>query len=173
MTFCRLDGARPRCYAAASMKSTVIAAVLMGWLLAPAAFGDAGDETLGFYLAKSPLVALGVLINEPTGVRDASGVTSYDGLFRVDYVLKGDATLRGSTIKVSIRRVELDAKDRPSQLKKDGECILFVHKAETGEPSWETVDYWFAVQPASPAMARSLKRLAKAKAPASSASPSW
>ena len=146
------------------MRRTMLALTVMGILRAALAFGDSGDDTLAYYLSKSALVVMGSLQNPSGGARDEMGVISYAGEFRVDYVLKGDAALKGSTIRIALRRYELDEKDRHPLIKHEGDCILFLRKAEANQDAWETVDYWFGVQPASAAMARALKRLAKDKA---------
>ena len=131
-------------------------------ILAPTiALTDSSDDTLKFYLSKSDLVILGTILNQPGAVIDEVGVPNYYCDFKVTDVLKGDATLKGKTIRVNIVRFEGDKKDHHPLIKKDAECILFLKKEENNFPFWETADFWFGVQYPSPWMARSLKRLAE------------
>lgn len=118
-----------------------------------------GDDTLKHYLSKSPLVVVGKISEHPRGglVNDTVAV-SYWLKFSVTEVLQGDQRLVGKTIDFTLVRFELSPKDQHPLAKKDAECILFL-KQSSNKPSWETADVWFGIQPASPLMAKSLKRL--------------
>jgi hypothetical protein len=129
-------------------------------LLAGTAIADDGDETLRGWLAKSELVVAGQFITEPIGITHETGVLNYVCDFKVAQVLKGNTALAGSTSSVNIVRLELDVKDKYPLIQKDAECILFLTNVSPDKPAWQTVDFWFGVQPASPWLARSLKRLA-------------
>ncbi len=124
---------------------------------------DSGDDTLEFFLSKSDVVMMGKITSEPIGVNDEVGVPNYNCEFLVQEALKGDSKLKEQFIKVNIMRFEKDVKDKHPLIRTDGECILFLKSAVPSEPTWVTADYWFGVQPPSPWMARSLRRLAAEK----------
>ena len=136
---------------------------LLFFLFAGSLFADDGDETLRGWLAQAKLVVAGTITNEPIGITHETGVPNYLCDFKVAEVLKGDATLAGTTTSVNIVRFELDAKDKSPLLKKNAECILFLKNVSPDKPVWQTADVWFGLQPASPWLARSLKRLASEK----------
>ncbi len=138
--------------------AVLLAAVLL--LLPAVVIADSSDDTLEFYLSKSDLVVLGTIVKDPFVIFSEEGVPNYICDFKVRDVLKGNAKLKGQTIKVNIKRFEMDEKDKHPLIKKDSECILFL-KMRDGVPSWETADFWFGIQYPSPTMAKSLKRLAK------------
>ncbi len=125
------------------------------------AAADSSDDTLEFYLSKSDVVLRGTILNGPAGVIDESGVPNFYCEFKVSDVLKGDAKLNGTTVKVNIVRFEMDKKDHHPLIKKDAECILFLKQSKNNVPSLKTADFWFGVQHPFPWLARSLKRLAK------------
>jgi hypothetical protein len=128
------------------------------------AWANEDDDTLKFFLSKSELVVSGVITTEPNGISDEMGVLDYSCEYKVQDVLKGDATLKGKVIKVSIMRFEAGSKDEHPLLKKNQECILFLKSASPNTPSWVTADYWFGVQQQSSWMVKSLQRLAAEKA---------
>ncbi len=129
----------------------------------PKVSNSGADDTLKYYLSKSDLAVHGIIVSEPLAAFREAGVPHYNCDFKVSDVLKGDASLKGKTIRVHIIRFEMDEKDRHPHLKKDGECILFLKGASPDVPSWVTADFWFGVQYPSPCMASSLKRLAAEK----------
>ena len=146
------------------MRLFVFALLLAAVCAASVACGDqTGDDTLKFYLSKSDIVVLGKIVSEPLAVYSEPGVPYYQCEFLVNDVCKGGVALKGTTIKVSIQRLEADKKDRHPLLKKDRECILFLKNISPSVPSLVTADIWFGVQQPSPFMARSLKRLAAEK----------
>ncbi len=139
---------------------TVVALVLATGLCR----ADDSDDTLRLYLSKTDLVVLGTIVSEPIGEYDESGVPNYICEFKVSDVCKGDAELKGKTIRVNIKRFEMDKKDHHPLIKKDAECILFLKKEGSGTiPQWVTTDFWFGIQHPIPWMVKSLKRLAKEK----------
>lgn len=139
------------------MKWMYLTLALLG--TAPAARADDGDETLRGWLAKADLVAAGQIVSEPIGITHETGVPNYICDFKVAEVLKGDAALAGTTTSVNIVRFELAEKDKSPLVKKGGECILFLKNVSPDKPVWRTADLWFGIQPASPWLVRSLKRL--------------
>ena len=119
------------------------------------------DDTLRLFLSKSDLVVLGTIVTEPTGVFSEAGVPNYICQFKVSDVCKGNAELKGKTIRVNIMRFEMDKKDHHPLIKKDAECILFLkNRGEGAIPQWVTTDFWFGIQQPIPWMVKSLKRLA-------------
>ena len=125
---------------------------------------DEGDDTLRSMLAKADLVTLGKLVSEPAGIIDKPGVPHYICDFAVEAVLKGDASLTNTTIKVTITRFEMGEKDHHPLIRKDSRCILFLKKQRPGTtPTWATADLWLGVQHPFPWLAHSLKRLANEK----------
>jgi hypothetical protein len=122
---------------------------------------DESDDTLRFYMRQSDLVVSGTIVNEPEGIVDEAGVINWICTLKMTGVLHGKKP-DADTIGVNIARFEIDAKDRPSYLKKGAECILFLkNHSKTGKPSWMTADYWFGIQPRFPTMERSIKRLSE------------
>jgi hypothetical protein len=136
---------------------SILCVLLLGLLTTGRA--DDGDDTLRAWLTKSELVVAGQIVSEPIGITHETGVPNYLCDFKVADVLKGDATLAGTTIAVNIVRFELAEKDKSPLVKKDAECILFLKNVSPDKPVWRTADMWFGLQPASPWLARSLKRL--------------
>jgi len=125
-------------------------------------WADEGDDTLKRWLDKSDLVVAGTITSGPLGASDELGVVNYSCDFKVSDVCKGDTTLAGKTIALSIVRFVIDERDRHPLIKKDGECILFLKTEGTeGTSRLVTSDFWFAVQCPSPWMVKSLKRLAE------------
>jgi hypothetical protein len=138
-------------------------AVLISLFVLAAARADGGDDTLIYYLSRSDLVVLGTITSEPYGINHEPGVIHYGCEFKVAQVLKGDDKLKDTTIRVSIKRLEMSADDGNPLLKKDSRCILFLKSQGQDVPSWSTADFWFGVQYPSTTMASSLQRLAKVK----------
>jgi endonuclease YncB( thermonuclease family) len=132
------------------------------------ALGDSGDDTLRYYLTKSDFVVMGEIVSEPFGISTELGVIHYSCDFKVSQVARGlnrgdkaDEIKSDTQIKVNIIRFEKDEADKCPEIKKGGKCILFLKKADQGNfPTWQTADFWFGVQRASPWMMRSLVRLA-------------
>jgi hypothetical protein len=144
------------------MRSFVTLFVVSVILIPLEAFADASDDTLRLYLSKSDLVVLGKITTEPLGIAHELGVPNYICQFRIDDVLKGESKLQSKSIKVNIKRFGTDKSDHHPLIKRGSECILFLKKAsQSTVPAWVTADFWFGVQPTSPWMARSLKRLAE------------
>jgi hypothetical protein len=130
------------------------------WLtMTTALLADDGDDTLRGWMAKADLVVAGTIANEPIGITHETGVPNYLCDFKVADVLQGDATLAGQTLAVNIVRFELVAKDKSPLVKKDAQCILFLKNVSPDKPVWQTADFWFGLQPASPWLALALKRL--------------
>jgi hypothetical protein len=134
----------------------------LGWA-GPAVRADDGDETLRGWLAKAELVVAGQIVSEPIGIIHETGVPNYICDFKIADVLKGDSSAVGTTASVNIVRFELAEKDKSPLVKKDAECILFLKNVSPDKPVWRTADAWFGVQQRSPALARSLKKLASEK----------
>jgi hypothetical protein len=117
------------------------------------------DGTIRQWLSKSDLVVVGNIVHLPKGaLTDQIGDARYFAAVRVLDVCKGDADLKGKTIKTSILRFELKDKDRHPLLKENAKAILFLKKAGT---SWTTADTEFGIQHPEPDLIRSLKRLAE------------
>ncbi len=128
-------------------------------LIGLTAKADDSDDTLRFYMKQSDLVVAGTIVSEPAGLVDEAGVINWICQFKVRDTLHG-AKPETDTIAVNICRFEIVAKDRPSYLNKDAECILFLRNvSKTDKPSWKTADFWFGIQPLFPVMERSIKRL--------------
>lgn len=140
------------------MKIAVLFAVLSlscGFCLA-----DDSDATLRRWLSVSDFVVAGTIVTEPIGILTEAGVPNYNCRFTVSDVCKGDASLKGRSIKVSIMRFEMDERDQHPLIKKDAVCILFLKKDGEGNASeWTTSDFWFGIQHPSPWMVKSLRRL--------------
>jgi len=139
--------------------------MMLGLLAAPLAQAEEnlGDDTLSYHLAKADLVVIGKITSDAIGTQDEVGAVTYGCEFQVQDVLKGNAEMKGRAITVRILRFEMEAKDRHPQLRKDGECILFLKSSKPARPYWDTADLWFGVQHPSPSMARALKRLGAKK----------
>ena len=127
------------------------------------ALADTSDDTLKFYLSRSDVVIQGTILNHPVGVIDRDGVPNFYCEFKAADVLKGDAKLKGTTIRVNIVRFERDEKDHHPLIKKGAECILFLKRTKDNIPKLETADVWFGVQHPFPWLVESLKRLSKQK----------
>ena len=139
--------------------------IAAGLLLPLVAHADHSDDTLKFYLAKSDLVVLGTIKNEPVGNTSVAAVVGYDCNVEVADVLKGDQTLKGKTIRLGIVRFESGENDQYPPIKKNTKCILFLKQfGAPEEKSWGTTDLWFSVQYPNSMMAKSLKRLARQEA---------
>ena len=81
------------------------------FLLSGVCHADDSDDTLQLYLSKSDLVVLGTIVTEPMGLYDEAGVPNYICEFKVSDVCKGDTKLKDTTIRVNIKRFEMDKKD--------------------------------------------------------------
>lgn len=130
-------------------------------LIGLTARADDSDDTLRFYVKKSDIIVSGAVVSEPKGLVDESGIINWVCTFKVAETLHGSKP-DAEMIDVNIVRFGIDAKDRPSYLKKDAECILFLKNvAKAEKPAWKTADFWFGIQPRFPMMERSIKRLAE------------
>lgn len=130
-------------------------------LIGLTARADDSDDTLRFYMKQSDIVVSGIIASEPEGCVHESGVINWICTFQATETLHG-SNPDAETINVNIVRFEIDAKDKPSYLKKDAECILFLKNvSKTEKPTWKTADFWFGIQPRFPMMERSIKRLAE------------
>lgn len=142
------------------MRREMLLVLLAMLLFGGAAHADEGDDTLKYYLSKSDLVVLGTIVNEPASFSSELGVLYYSCKFEVHDVLKGDASLEGKTLHVSIKRFEMVVEDKHPLLKRGHQSILFLKDGSLDVPSWVTTDFWFGLQYPSRWMAQSLKRLA-------------
>ena len=139
--------------------------ILISLALPRVSFSDAGDETLEYYLSKSDLVVLGVILNQNGPIFYEEGVPNYYSDVKIDYVLKGNNELRGKTIKINI--VRLAAREKYTEnyidlIKEGEERIFFLKKIpQNRNPAWRTADVWFGVQYPSSTMADAIKRLTK------------
>jgi hypothetical protein len=134
-------------------KIIFLAIVLLVW--SNSAFPrEADDDTLRFYLTKSDLAVSGTIISEPAGFSSESGIVVYQFKFKVSEALAGKPP-KSKEISVGIARFERGAADRLFYMRKGSKCILFLKN------NGEGADFWFAIQPFSSAMARSLKRLSQ------------
>lgn len=140
---------------------------LLALLVAPGlAHADDGDDTLAFYLSKADLVVVGT-INE-LGNEHAAGddhVFYLGASIQVEEVLAGEYSDE-ELHSVAIVQHEMVEEDRHSDLREGGKWIFFLRKDGTGLRHWSyvTADIWFGLTRYSPAMARSLKRLADQQA---------
>ena len=126
---------------------------------------DADDDTLEFYLKKSELVVVGTIV-ELWGIPwDGEKVVqpwTYE--LKISDVIRGGDSLKGKSIKFSIRHFMKVEKDVDPLLEKGSEIIVFLK--DDGDGGWETADIWFGIHFPSPTMIESLKRLASEEAPA-------
>lgn len=140
---------------------SMIVSIVIGLLVPAGLLADEGDDTLRFYLSKSELVVSAEFLVEPSGHYDEMGVINYVLEVKVLEVLKGKLPAKANRLRLSIVRFEMKDEDKHPSMKKGSRCILFLKSARKGSiPAWTNADMWFAVQPHSPWMARSLKRLA-------------
>ena len=144
------------------IRPTLIVTIVFSLVLTKEVFSGGGDETLAFYLSKSDLVVLGVILNRKGPTYWEEGVPNYYTEFKVDEVLKGNDKLQGSMIKINIIRLQIREKYSYLDLiKEGGKRIIFLKKIPQDNPAWETADVWFGVQYPSSTMARAIKRLTK------------
>src|SRR5262245_57231295 len=140
------------------MKTAIVLGTVL--VLSTPIFGSESDDTLRFFLVKSELVVVGEIASGLARASEEVGGVYYTCDFRIAEVLKGNKPVE-ETIRVTIARFELEEADRLPELKQGSKCILFLKNVGDGKRStWRTADLWFGVQRPSPAMARSLKRLA-------------
>jgi len=116
------------------------------------------DDTAKFYLSKSDVVLHGTMLEGPLVFHGSSGIYNHSRKFKVSDVLKGDSTLKGTTVRVNI--ISIGFAD-PLIHTKNTECILFLKQSPNNVPHLETADFWFGIQYPFPWMIKSLKRLAK------------
>lgn len=154
-----------------------VAAFFVAMLLGPHSLCAAdGDDTLRYYLSKSPHIVSGEIIGAfgvctetctyhySTRLKVAKtlkGAVAGDEVSKIEELLRVDA--QEKRIGVGITRFEPDPTDRSDTLKKNARVILFLRRGveKNGEGrGWMGVDPWFAVQPASEAMEKALLRLA-------------
>jgi len=126
--------------------------------------GAERDDALRYYLSKSPLVVSGEIVAADIGLSKRGGSQAPYGIsLKINRVLKGK--VRDKEIGFVFQHFERDSTERLEFLKKNGRVIVFLRRAikARGEGSgWLGVDPWFAVQPASELLERSLARLVAA-----------
>jgi predicted RNA-binding Zn-ribbon protein involved in translation (DUF1610 family) len=135
-------------------------ALAVSFAFAGALVAEPSDETLRYFLSRTPWCVAGRFASEPAGEANESGIVRYQADVEVSEVLKGKPD-GPKKFRVGILRLEKDQADRPPVLANDAKCVLFVRPA--GGDAWETVDCWFGVQPYSAALAAGLKRIAGEK----------
>ena len=125
------------------MRLSITVMLFGGVFLIPLdAFADSSDDTLMFYLSKSDLVVLGKVTKESGPVFTEEGVPNYICEFEIADVLKGDRTMKGTSISVNIMRFEADKKDHNPLIGRNSECILFLNKqSHSSVPVWVTADF--------------------------------
>ena len=136
--------------------------VLVATILPVLVAADVGDDTLEFYLKKSELVVVGTIV-ELWGIHHHGKrmVQPWTYELKVSDVIRGGDSLKGKSIKFSVRRFMKDEKDVDPLLKKGSECLVFLK--DDGDGDWQTADIWFGVHFPCPAMIESLKRLVNEK----------
>lgn len=132
-------------------------------LCLPTAFclADAGDDTLKLFLDRSELVVLAKIDEDFSGNASEGGtIVAWQLKLTVVEVLKGEWD-KSKQLRAEVKRFDSSPEDRLPYLKKGERCIFFLKNTNLpGKPPyWQTVDMWFGVQPGSPTMAASLKRL--------------
>ncbi|HUY88686.1 MAG TPA: hypothetical protein VMV10_08125 [Pirellulales bacterium] len=138
-----------------------------------AARAEDGDDTLKYYLSRSSLVVSGELTSHPVAMGFEIGESQYSFKVKVAKVLKGNAPadLSARLARIELRRdapaglsfglahPELRRDDRLAWLKKGTHVIVFLRERDDVLGALRGADPWFAVQPASDTMERSLARL--------------
>jgi hypothetical protein len=123
---------------------------------------DEDDDTLSFYLSKSDVAVVGMIVSKPQVTIDERGVANFYCDFNVADVCHGDAKYQGKVVRVNIHRFYGDGDKRHPLIAKDAECLLFLKLESDGDtPEFVTADFWFGLQHPNSAMARSLKRIVK------------
>ena len=125
-----------------------------------AVYADTDDDTLCCYLNKSELIVVGKISKIIVTVVDDAGAPEYVCNFQIDDVIKVHPLQTNSMIWVNIKRFETQDGDKHPLVAVGKQSILFL-KHTYDEKAWDTVDYWFGIQPPFPALIRSLKRLEK------------
>jgi hypothetical protein len=132
------------------------------------AAGD-GDQSLRRLMSDADIVVLGEFTSEVLGECTEFGIVHYQGDFKISQLLKGEPLgdrRVGGTITANAIRFESEPADRRPELKQGGKCILFLTcNDRQPKPTYLTSDVWLGIQPASPAMAAALSRLAKESPP--------
>ena len=123
-------------------------------LIGLTARADDSDDTLRFYVKKSDIIVSGAVVSEPKGLVDESGIINWVCTFKVAETLHGSKP-DAEMIDVNIVRFEIDAKDKPSYLKKDAEHT--VQECRQGETARKP-PISGSIQP--PDDERSIKKLA-------------
>jgi hypothetical protein len=137
------------------MRRTIILAALISLSLVTLGRGDDGDETLRYYLSRSPLVVVAEI--QSTVITGNNGVMKYSCFSTVLRVLKGN--FKDKTMRPSIERFEAATYERPAYLNWGSHCIFFLKPDAQGQLA--SVDPWFGVEPYSDRLANSLSRLSQ------------
>lgn len=142
------------------MKLLVVVAFLMCCLSSARANED--DDTLRFFLSKSPLVISGE-ITSPVRQIQIKGMTYYSFDFKVREVVKGKLAA-AKLVHVRINRTEYYTAEESTFLKEGSSCILFLKPLEIKgleKSSWQSADLWFGAQPYNYEMLERLKRVSE------------
>jgi hypothetical protein len=121
---------------------------------------QSSDDSLRQLLKKTDCVVAGEITSEPNGPKtDGEDAANYSCDFRISDVLAGE-TPAEKTIRVSLTRIEQEGEERLPELKKGAKLILFLARLRSYQDwYWKNADFWFGIQPDSPSMARTVKRL--------------
>lgn len=167
----------------ASLRARICVVVFVVGVLPTAANAEEGDDTLEYYLLKSSLVVSGELATHPFAAGSALGAGHYSFKMKVAKVLKGalPAELPGDIsppgrevanrpkgelapeFSVGITHPEVKGEDRLKWLKKGNRVTLFLRERDDVLGRFTGADPWFAIQPASDKMVKSLVRVAGGK----------
>ena len=103
-------------------------ALALWFAFAGALAAEPSDETLRYFLSRTPWCVAGRFTSEPAGEANESGLVCYQADVEVSEVLKGTPDGQ-SKFRVGILRLEKDQADRPPVLASDAKCVLFVRPA--------------------------------------------
>ena len=120
---------------------------------------DEDDDTLRFYLAKSPLVISGDIAS-PVRMTQIKNMTYYSFDLKVREVAKGELS-EGRTVHIRIHWAEHYLVEESTYLKEGSSCILFLKPLKIKGPdnsNWQSSALWFGAQPY---MLQRLKKLSK------------
>ena len=140
------------------MQRTIVIFVLVVASNVSNVLANESNDTLLFLLSKSDLILRGRIVSEPVGIIFSDGVVDYLCDYTVFEVLKGDPILESKTIKINIRRFEIDEKDKHPLVDMNSECVLFLDRVENQIPNMVTSDFWFGIQYPSPYMIDSIRK---------------
>jgi hypothetical protein len=126
---------------------------------------DEDDDTLSFYLSKSDVAVVGMIVSKPQVTIDERGVANFYCDFHVADVCHGNTKYRGKTIHVNIHRFYAPGEKRHPLITQDAECLLYLKlESDDAIPEFVTANFWFGLQHPSESMARSLMRIVKEQA---------